>query len=146
MKAWIITQEGTRTPVEVIGILSARKSAKIVKEYVEWLYALLQYSAGEHLNMARYSNPTIPYKVQFDRSNGVRVESRMTCGHNPWIEARFASNVSLIDTSLEGYYLEWTEPDKIIFDPNLHKIPGETVRFPVHLPLLITGQENALSV
>jgi hypothetical protein len=51
--AWVITQEGTRRATGVIGIFSARKSADIAKEYVEWLYALLHYGPSEQLDLAK---------------------------------------------------------------------------------------------
>jgi hypothetical protein len=41
----------------VIGILSARKSRQKVKESVEWLYSLLHYHPGDHLDFAKYNNP-----------------------------------------------------------------------------------------
>jgi len=48
-----LTQEGTRRATGVIGIFSARKSADIAKEYVEWLYALLHYGPSERLDLAK---------------------------------------------------------------------------------------------
>jgi hypothetical protein len=147
-RAWIITQEGPRTPTEVIGILSARKSSKIIKDYVEWLYALLHYSADDHLNMARYSSPTNPYEAKLWVTNtGVPVQTLMFCGHNPYLIARLASNVSIVNTSQDIFSLKWTEPDRLICDPQklyvVDRIPGETVQFPVNLPLRFPNQENA---
>jgi len=81
--AWVITQEGPSHPEEVIGILSSRNSDKRIKEYLEWLYALLHYSPREHFGCARYNNPHIPYRTQENWSWRGGVLSMMVCGHNP---------------------------------------------------------------
>ena len=139
--AWIITQEGTRHPTEVIGILSARNSAKSVKAYVEWFYALLHYAPGEHLAFAKYTRPHKPYKAQYWTTNtGVPVHSLMICGHNPYLVARLGKNISLIEGD-EGA-LRWTEPDRIELHETpqlvIEKIPGCTLVAPIHLPLEVT--------
>jgi hypothetical protein len=90
-----LTQEGPQHPTEVIGILSARKSGQTIKEYVEWLYALLHYHPGDHLALSRYNNPTVVYEANFMTTNtGVPVDSTMTCGDNPFLVARRAKNIS----------------------------------------------------
>jgi hypothetical protein len=138
--AWVITQEGTRHVTEVIGILSSRKSAKhIIKECLEWLYALLHYDPIDHFAYARYRNPEIPYVAQYMTTNiGVPVDSGLICGHNPYLVARRAKNVSL--TSVDNIpFLKWTEPDRLEQDKqipqNVKKIPGNLHQTPVHLPL-----------
>jgi hypothetical protein len=143
-RAWIITQEGTRQAVEVIGILSARKSAKTIKDYVEWLYALLNYSPTEHIDFSNYQKPSVPYKAEFWRTNtGIPMDSLMLCGHNPYLVARLAKNVALIDADGKQPVLKWTQPDRLVFDKDtrqiVEKIPGLTLQAPVHLPLRITS-------
>ena len=137
-RAWIITQEGTQHTTEVIGILSARKSGRSVKDYVEWLYALLSYSPQEHLSRAKYNNPLTLYEAQFGTTNlGVPVDTVMTCGHNPYLVARLGSNISLTDG--EPPLLSWKQPDRIVQDPNsleiVEKVPGVICTAPVTLPL-----------
>jgi hypothetical protein len=137
-RAWIITQEGTERAQEVIGILSARKSGRIVKEYVEWLYALLNYLPYEHFGIAKYNNPLTLYEAQYGTTNlGVPVDTLMTCGHNPWLVARLGSNISLSDG--EPPLLSWKQPDGLVQDPSslkiIEKIPGPTCTAPVMLPL-----------
>ncbi len=138
--AWVITQEGTRHATEVIGILSARKSADTAKDYVEWLYALLHYGPSEHLDLAKYQKPFNPSEAQFMTTNtGLRVSNTITCGDNPFLAARLAKNVSLIDQDSEHPNLKWTNPDRLVCEKDTHrvitKIPGETYQAPVHLPL-----------
>jgi hypothetical protein len=142
--AWVITQEGTRHPTEVIGILSSRKSAKEIKGYLEWLYALLHSSPNAHLTLARYTHPEMPHEAEYEQTNtGIRVDSLMRCGHNPYLVACRARNVSLIDVSESASVLKWTNPDTLICDkqtpPNIEKIPGAKCEAPIHLPLPIVN-------
>jgi hypothetical protein len=139
--AWVITQEGTHHTDEqvVIAILSARKSARAIKEHVEWLYALLRCDPERHLALAKYRNPEIPWEAEFDKTNtGVPV---MRCGNNPWLVARLAKSVSLIPDDRGGWFLQWANPPIRIcdtkFPPNIiEKRPGAKCQAPVHLPIL----------
>ena len=138
--AWVITQEGTQHDTEVIGILSARKGSDAAKEYVEWLYALLHYGPAEHMGIAKYQKPFNPYEAQFMTTNtGVPVLHTITCGHNPYLVARLAKDVSLIDADGEQPILKWTNPDMPVCDKNtrrvIDRLPGGTHEAPVHLPL-----------
>jgi hypothetical protein len=141
--AWVITQEGTRHPTEVIGILSARKADKRVKEYVEWLYALLHCYPDQHLGFARYIDPIIPHEAEYDKTNtGVPVSSLMRCGDNPYLVARLAKNVTLVDEDRSGRILKWTNPARLVCDTKwphhiVEKVPGAKCQAPIHLPLLI---------
>jgi len=132
-RAWIITQEGPSHSTEVIGILSSRYSDKRIKEYLQWLYELLNYYPDEHLGFSRYHKPFIPYKAQENWTFHSGVLSMITCGHNPYLVARLGKNLSLIDGSI----LEWTEPDHVVnlLPPARETTPGDTIRVPAHLPL-----------
>jgi hypothetical protein len=137
--AWIITREGTRHSVEVLGILSARKSAKKVKEYLEWLYALLHCPASTHFEDAKYNKTSISHEAEFDRTNtGVPVSTLIRCGDNPYLVARLAKDVSLIVRDGEASIVKWTNPDRLICDQTpriVEKIAGQTCQFTVRLPL-----------
>ena len=139
-RAWVITQEGTRQDTEVVGILSARKGGQTVKDCVEWLYALLNYSASGHIELSHYQKPSAPYKAEFWTTNtGIPVQNLMMCGHDPWLVARLAKDVTLIETEGEVPILTWTQPDRLICDPDtrqiVEKVPGLSLQAPVHLPL-----------
>ena len=67
--AWIITQEGPWQKAEVVGILSARKSASTVKDYIEWLYGLLHYSPDVHFELANYNGQWKPYEAEYFTTN-----------------------------------------------------------------------------
>src|SRR5260370_1982064 len=111
--AWVITREGPQHSTEVIGILSARKSAKDIKASLEWLYALLHSSPSSHLAFARYKNPEVPCEAEHGKTNtGVEVRGYVIrCGDNPYLVARHARNIFLIETSEQVSVLKWTNPD-----------------------------------
>ena len=143
-RAWVITREGTRHPIEVVGILSARKSAKAVREYVEWLYALLYYYPQEHCDLAKYTKPSNPYPAQsYTTNTGIPVDAGMLCGHNPFLDARRAKDISLIEVGPDHFFLKWTNPDSLICDPKtLHiveKRAGRVCEAPIRLPLRTFG-------
>ena len=139
--AWVITQEGTRHDAEVIGILSGRKGSDTAKEYVEWLHALLNYGPAEHMRLAKYQKPLNPYEATFMTTNtGIPVSDTIMCGHNPYLVARLAKDVSLIDADGEQPILKWTNPARLVCDKQaphrvIEKVPGGTYQAPVHLPL-----------
>jgi hypothetical protein len=152
--AWVITQEGPRHSTEVIGILSCRKSAKDIKAYLEWFYALLHCSPRTHFDFARYKNPEVPCEAKYGTTNtGAPVDSLVRCGHNPYLVARRAKNV-VIDVSENASVLKWTNPDRVIEQPPgsiAEKIPGAICEAPIHLPLRIlqsdiSEEDTALKV
>lgn len=145
--AWVIYQEGSAHPTEVIGILSARKSPETVKGYVEWIYALLNYNPEEHFDYAKYTKPHIPYEAQYSTTNiGVKVSSALTCGHNPYLIACHASNVHLVKSTSNSFHLEWSNPVRIIQDritlEVIKKVPGRKMNAPIRLPLQLYSEEE----
>ena len=81
-----------------------------------------------------------PYEAQYMTTNtGVPVQHTIMCGHNPYLVARLAKDVSLIDTDDEQPILKWTGPDRLVCDRDTHriveKVSGGTYEAPVHLPL-----------
>jgi hypothetical protein len=138
--AWIITREGTRHVPEVVAIVSARKSAKQIKSYIEFLYLLLECSAERNLEAARYTNAEISYEAQFDTTNtNVPVSDLLRCGRNPFLVARRAKNVSLIDGKDSVQILKWKNPQRLDCDPNtghiVKKHEGVACQAVVNLPL-----------
>jgi hypothetical protein len=139
-RAWIVTLEGTTHREEVIAILSGRKGGRTVKEYVEWLFALLNCGPAEHFFLANRGSSANPFQATFSTTNtGASVENMMFCGHNPFLVARLARDIQMIDPSSEEPILKWTDPDRLICDKeSLHikeKIPGKRCEAPVRLPL-----------
>jgi hypothetical protein len=137
--AWIITQEGTQHRTEVLSVLSARKRPETIREYLEWLHTLLQYSPEEHFATARYNKPVKPYEAEYSETGSGNERNRITCGHNPYLEARLGRNVSLKDTDTDAPNVEWTEPDRLIRDRDTlrveRKVAGKTRCAPINVPL-----------
>lgn len=111
MKAWIITSETPSADAAhntaVVGLLSARKSHQTVKEYVKWLYVMLEYSIGDMMAFVKYTKPHKPYEAQYFTTNtGIPHPVGMHCGHNPFLIARLAEHIKL---KSDGY-LEWIDP------------------------------------
>ena len=148
--AWVIVQEGPQHPREVIGILSARKRAKKIKEHVEWLYALLHYHPSNHLDFVKYYNPVVLYEAEFGTTNtGIPVSDVMRCGDNPYLVAFLAKNILIVEGDKVSI-LKWTNLDIRIYDrqspPNIiERIPGAEFQAPIHLPLRIGSGAPRLS-
>ena len=144
-RAWVITQEGPHHPTEVIGIPSARKSARSVKEHIEWLYALLHYYPETQLQFARYNKPEIPCEAKYWTTNtGIPVDTQVWCGDSGAILiGRLAKNITLIEDKEDVFDLQWTNPDRLecdeSFPPNIKKIPGIIRKAPIHLPLRLVS-------
>jgi hypothetical protein len=138
--AWVITREWVRHPMEVVGIVSARKHADAVKEFVEWLYLLLHCDAGAHLESAKYRKPPKLYPAELWTTNtGAPMDTLMRCGDHPWLVARRASQVILDDTDDEHPTLTWTDPNRLVCDlatrQIIEKVAGGKFQAPIRLPL-----------
>jgi len=138
MKAWVITRETPNANAVhntvVVGLLSARKSAEAVKDYVEWLYVTLECSTEDLMGFVKYSKPYKPYEAQYFTTNtGVSHKVGMYCGHNPFLIARLADNVNL----KKNGWLEWGNPEKFVVDSKTldikEKLPGSNSTAPVCL-------------
>ena len=109
MKAWLVTWEyiGEHAKVDndIVAILPYRYSPRKVKEVVEQLYA---NSLGLN-DRLRYANDrkSFAYPAEFDSINGIPWCGRITCGHNPWLFARFVDDVK-VDSNNENKLI-WVE-------------------------------------
>lgn len=140
-RAWVITREGTRIQSSVVGIITARTSPDSMKGRIEWLYALLSQRAIDHFHAARYTDPSKPYPAKYLTTNtGAPVTSTIFCGHNHFLVARLAREISIIDGDQETPRLRWIEPDRLICDEQtlgvVQTIPGQQKEAPFSLPLL----------
>jgi hypothetical protein len=113
----------------------------LIKEYVEWVYALLYYYPEEHIKFARYTSPSNPYEAEYLPTNTrVPVHTVVTCGHDPHLVACRAKNVTLTDADMRLPVLNWTMPDRLVYDPQtldvVKTIPGTKCKAPILLPLL----------
>jgi hypothetical protein len=102
MKAWIIKWNwlGDHATVDHpdVAILSARTSARKVREYVEVIYKTREYRLHEQLDQARYNKPQQNlYPAEFSG----KWEGNIVCGHNPYLEAFLAEGIN-VGTDDEG--------------------------------------------
>lgn len=109
-RAWVITQEGTEVPCEVIAVISARRSEEFIKHTLELLCGLLHYSPAEQLAAARWNRPVIPFTAE-PTEQGHR--TAFHCGPNPFLVARLARKVNLEGTP-KAPTLAWQEPDRFV--------------------------------
>lgn len=113
MKAWIIKWNwiGEHAAVErpVVAILSARLHPDEVRKRVEFLYTVKHPSLREQMEQARYNDPAKPpYPAKFSSRGGVQYQGRITCGHNPFLEAYQVENLHLVTNDDGDDTPEWT--------------------------------------
>jgi hypothetical protein len=111
-RAWLITWEwiGDHAKKEnkIVSILNYRVSPRNVRDYVERLYVDSEYSFTERVEYAK-SRKNNPYPAEFDRINGVPWEGRIHCGHNPFLFARFVTNLRVELNADQREHLRWEE-------------------------------------
>ncbi|MCE6958532.1 hypothetical protein LAZ40_05640 [Cereibacter sphaeroides] len=116
MKAWIIRWNGLDTDDRlreqpVVAILSARTRAEDVRRHVQFLYTVTHSTLSEQLDQARYNRPAdVPYPAEFAIIGGVRFENRITCGHNPFLEAMLVTDLAVSENSDGTEMLKWNLP------------------------------------
>lgn len=101
-------REGTELPHEVIAIVSARRSEEFIKNTLELLCGVLNYTPQEQLAAARWTKPTIPFAAERTAQGH---PTALHCGPNPFLVARLARKISLEGTA-KAPSLEWQEPDR----------------------------------
>jgi hypothetical protein len=106
--AWLITWEWTgdraRKENKIVSILNYRRSSSQIKKIVEHLYVDSEYSLSERLAYAK-SIKNNPYPALQERG-------MITCGHNPWLLARYVNNIRVDVDSERKEHLVWDEIQK----------------------------------
>lgn len=114
MKAWLLTWQWSTKPPEdtehIVAIFPSRWGNANVKEMTEWLYALHTSSAIELAEYAKHPD-SMPYRAEFDSFNGVPHSDQMHCGHQPWIYARYVSDLKIGENDAGMETLSWRNPD-----------------------------------
>jgi len=93
-RAWIVTWQGTQEPAfpesKPVAVFNKRIGSNRIKEYVELIYSLACYSPEEKLRFALDpdSNP-YPAKISMNEKDR---QIYITCGHNPYLDARIVDN------------------------------------------------------
>lgn len=111
MKVWLVTWESInqedRIKNKIAAIYNPRWSSDRVELAVELLHAASQYTVGEQLQYAN-NKKFNPYPAISQVSQGAPF--RITCGHNPYLEARKVSNLKVTLDAEGNEVVSWTEP------------------------------------
>jgi hypothetical protein len=108
MKAWLVTWEWATNSAAVADQLAAifppRWDAARIAEHVTWLYAINTYRPLELARIAKRPASN-PYAARI--SQGI-----VTCGHHPYLMARYVSDLSIVRDSDGLETVSWKEPDQ----------------------------------
>lgn len=101
---WLVTWEWVgdyAKPGNIIAaILNPRWSAERVREYVEFIYVLSQYTVSEQVGYAK-NRSFNPYPAKFNQIRGIPWQGQIICGHNPYLFARLVDKLTVTDDSNE---------------------------------------------
>lgn len=106
--AWVVFWNGPavrRGEESIVAVLDPRKSQERVRDFIEQTYASANYSLTEKIRLATNRKDN-PYPARMNVDPDYRLVS-ITCGHNPWLEARWVKNVRLVEDSEGHQRLTW---------------------------------------
>ena len=132
--AWLIRWDWANPAAALVDefacLVNYRKSAKYIKDLVEYIYYSNSLNLVENVFFAK-NNKNIPYRAGSDFNGNIR------CGHNPWIEAIFVKKVEVVvdkGTGIETInwetlpqYEPTVEGPKLIFPPRKEYIERKIV-------------------
>jgi len=99
-KAWLVTWEWSgdhaKREQKVAAVFRPQLSGKRVRELVECLYSFSEYTSRERMVFGLGLSPN-PYPAQFGTIDGISWEGVISCGHNPWLEARLVDDLIFDD-------------------------------------------------
>ena len=97
ISAWLVTWQGTKVDPDkkAVAILNPRWGGSRVKEYVELLYYVLEYTFSDQAQYAKQPKNN-PYPAKF--AGGY--EGQISCGHNPFLSARLVDNLVIEDQKI----------------------------------------------
>ena len=110
-RAWLITWEwvgeSAKVDDKVLAIMDYRLSYNTMRDYVERLYIIHFYTYFEQIDFAKYRSKNL-YPARIVTDNHKRC-GKITCGHNPYLLARFAYNLHTYMDENGIEYLSWDE-------------------------------------
>jgi hypothetical protein len=90
---------------EILTIMDSRKSVERIQDFLEQTYIAKEYGLREKMLYATRPKSN-PYPATYHNDGGSG-RAGITCGHNPWLEARFVRNLCL-ERGPEGHgILSW---------------------------------------
>jgi hypothetical protein len=120
VKAWLLTWEwgndAAAVADRVILFLNPRWSEERVAALVETIYAMCHSSLQEIAHYAKRPSNN-PYRAK-------RSDNSIICGHNPWLEARKVSELTVRVEPADGMeVVSWKEPDRYgLVDGHVRKL------------------------
>jgi hypothetical protein len=111
VSAWVVTWEKfgrhVKKPCEIAAILNPRIGHQRVKELVELLYVNQVFTLSEKIgySMNKRFNP---YPAEYGSTKGIRWTGIITCGHNPFLEAKLVKNL-IVSKKGNREHISWTD-------------------------------------
>ena len=109
--AWLVfwnralsADEDDNSPI--VTIIDSRKRPERVADFLEQFYMASCYSLREKLHYASRPKDN-PYRSSINYNHEQGRLTSITCGHNPWVEARFVKNVRLKIDEEGRHLLTW---------------------------------------
>lgn len=113
ISAWLITWEKigshVKKPRKVAAILNPRIGHERIKEIVELLYVNEIFTLSESISYAQ-NRKYNPYPAEFGYTKGIRWTGRITCGHNPFLEATLVKNLLVTKKGIKED-ISWVEKE-----------------------------------
>ena len=109
--AWLIMWEtmGEELPYSkrIIAIRDGRTSPERIKEFVEQFYISTSYSLSEKMHYSSHAKDN-PYPAEYlSHPKGGRWTGGITCGHNPFVLARFVRKLKIYIDDENEPALSW---------------------------------------
>ena len=105
-KAWLVTWEWSgdhaQREQKVAAVFRPQLSGKRVRELVECLYSFSEYTPRERMAFGLGLSPN-PYPARFGTLDSISWEGVITCGHNPWLEARLVDDLVIDENDQPNY-------------------------------------------
>ncbi len=121
VSAWLVTWEKfgshVKKPRHIAAILNSRISHQKVKELVELLYVNEVFSLTEKIGYSKNKSFN-PYPAEYGSTKGIKWTGIITCGHNPFLEAKLVRDLVVIKKGNKEH-ISWTEIKPKIIDPEM---------------------------
>jgi hypothetical protein len=119
ISAWLITWEKfgghVKKPRNIVAILNPRLGHQRVRELLELLYVNHVFTLSEKIGYAK-NKIFNPYPAEYGSTNGIKWIGRITCGHNPFLEAKLVKNL-IVSRKGNKEHITWVEIKPIIKNP-----------------------------
>ena len=109
--AWIIYWNYAEKKFDqshIIAIFDSRNSNRCIESFIIHHYLAHQGTLEEKVYFSSHIKE-YPYKVEYEKINGVKWSGSMSCGHNPFITARIVRNLCLSYKDKDDEIIHWDD-------------------------------------